>query len=207
MLRKVEILLLHPLACENQLSFPLQGGSIEYFMFVRNSVPFHNSNAVLICCYFNHFLFDNVLVKNLLTSGLLLYDFLNINYFAGFLICFSILFWPTVVQSMLGRKCHFKFCRLDISWISTLPCHHLQTCSMYYLRKNDQHISKPYFKTCGTISARFTNSFTSFSLNLELICLLNCFHVLTSDGRIHPLNYIHHTSTYQASLCKLMEYW
>ncbi|XP_042395286.1 COP9 signalosome complex subunit 5-like [Zingiber officinale] len=26
------------------------------------------------------------------------------------------------------------------------------------------------------------------------------------DGRIHPLNYIHHTSTYQASLCKLMEY-
>ncbi|RZS17746.1 hypothetical protein BHM03_00049937 [Ensete ventricosum] len=26
------------------------------------------------------------------------------------------------------------------------------------------------------------------------------------NGRIHPLNYVHHTSTYQASLCKLMEY-
>lgn len=28
----------------------------------------------------------------------------------------------------------------------------------------------------------------------------------TENGRIHPLTYIHHTSTYQASLCKLMEY-
>ncbi|KAM7253819.1 hypothetical protein ACFE04_031501 [Oxalis oulophora] len=27
-----------------------------------------------------------------------------------------------------------------------------------------------------------------------------------TDGKIHPLTYIHHTSTYQASLCKLMEY-
>ncbi|ONK59536.1 uncharacterized protein A4U43_C08F7430 [Asparagus officinalis] len=26
------------------------------------------------------------------------------------------------------------------------------------------------------------------------------------NGKIHPLTYIHHTSTYQASLCKLMEY-
>ncbi|THU69679.1 hypothetical protein C4D60_Mb08t16920 [Musa balbisiana] len=26
-----------------------------------------------------------------------------------------------------------------------------------------------------------------------------------SNGRIHPLNYVHHTSTYQASLCKLMD--
>ncbi|WOL20716.1 hypothetical protein Cni_G29522 [Canna indica] len=26
------------------------------------------------------------------------------------------------------------------------------------------------------------------------------------NGKIHPLNYVHHTSTYQASLCKLMEY-
>ncbi|KAL3528842.1 hypothetical protein ACH5RR_008164 [Cinchona calisaya] len=26
------------------------------------------------------------------------------------------------------------------------------------------------------------------------------------DGKVHPLTYIHHTSTYQASLCKLMEY-
>ncbi|PKA53774.1 hypothetical protein AXF42_Ash020695 [Apostasia shenzhenica] len=26
------------------------------------------------------------------------------------------------------------------------------------------------------------------------------------DGKIHPLAYIHHTSTYQASLCKLIEY-
>ncbi|KMZ71525.1 Lys-63-specific deubiquitinase BRCC36 [Zostera marina] len=28
----------------------------------------------------------------------------------------------------------------------------------------------------------------------------------TCDGKIHPLSFIHHTSTYQASLCKLMEY-
>ncbi|URE32976.1 hypothetical protein MUK42_15650 [Musa troglodytarum] len=26
------------------------------------------------------------------------------------------------------------------------------------------------------------------------------------NGKIHPLNFVHHTSTYQASLCKLMEY-
>ncbi|CAI9114026.1 OLC1v1014643C2 [Oldenlandia corymbosa var. corymbosa] len=26
------------------------------------------------------------------------------------------------------------------------------------------------------------------------------------DGKVHPLTYIHHTSTYQASICKLMEY-
>ncbi|OIW03849.1 hypothetical protein TanjilG_30125 [Lupinus angustifolius] len=26
------------------------------------------------------------------------------------------------------------------------------------------------------------------------------------DGKLHPLTFIHHTSTYQASLCKLMEY-
>lgn len=26
-------------------------------------------------------------------------------------------------------------------------------------------------------------------------------------GVVHPLTYIHHTSTYQASMCKLMEYW
>ncbi|XP_020099234.1 lys-63-specific deubiquitinase BRCC36 [Ananas comosus] len=26
------------------------------------------------------------------------------------------------------------------------------------------------------------------------------------DGKVHPLTFIHHTSTYQASLCKLMEY-
>ncbi|CAK9176660.1 unnamed protein product [Ilex paraguariensis] len=26
------------------------------------------------------------------------------------------------------------------------------------------------------------------------------------DGKVHPLNFIHHTSTYQASMCKLMEY-
>lgn len=26
------------------------------------------------------------------------------------------------------------------------------------------------------------------------------------DGKVHPLSYIHHTSTYQASICKLMEY-
>ncbi|KAG0487519.1 hypothetical protein HPP92_009614 [Vanilla planifolia] len=26
------------------------------------------------------------------------------------------------------------------------------------------------------------------------------------DGKIHPLSYVHHTSTYQASLCKLIEY-
>ncbi|XP_027123262.1 uncharacterized protein [Coffea arabica] len=27
-----------------------------------------------------------------------------------------------------------------------------------------------------------------------------------SDGKAHPITYIHHTSTYQASMCKLMEY-
>ncbi|CAN1278668.1 Lys-63-specific deubiquitinase BRCC36 [Linum perenne] len=27
------------------------------------------------------------------------------------------------------------------------------------------------------------------------------------NGRVHPLAFIHHTSTYQASLCKLIEYW
>ncbi|KAL2982485.1 hypothetical protein AAZX31_13G344000 [Glycine max] len=27
------------------------------------------------------------------------------------------------------------------------------------------------------------------------------------DGKVHPLTFIHHTSTYQASLCKLIEYW
>ncbi|KAL9460336.1 hypothetical protein AB3S75_003529 [Citrus x aurantiifolia] len=27
-----------------------------------------------------------------------------------------------------------------------------------------------------------------------------------SDGKVHPLTYIHHTSTYQASMCKLIEY-
>ncbi|KAG5523327.1 hypothetical protein RHGRI_035220 [Rhododendron griersonianum] len=27
------------------------------------------------------------------------------------------------------------------------------------------------------------------------------------DGKVHPLTFIHHTSTYQASMCKLMEYW
>jgi BRCA1/BRCA2-containing complex subunit 3 len=27
------------------------------------------------------------------------------------------------------------------------------------------------------------------------------------DGKIHPLASIHHTSTYNSSLCKLMEYW
>lgn len=27
------------------------------------------------------------------------------------------------------------------------------------------------------------------------------------DGKAHPLTFIHHTSTYQASMCKLMEYW
>ncbi|PSR96039.1 Lys-63-specific deubiquitinase [Actinidia chinensis var. chinensis] len=26
------------------------------------------------------------------------------------------------------------------------------------------------------------------------------------DGKVHPLSFIHHTSTYQASMCKLMEY-
>jgi len=26
------------------------------------------------------------------------------------------------------------------------------------------------------------------------------------DGKVHPLTFIHHTSTYQASMCKLMEY-
>lgn len=26
------------------------------------------------------------------------------------------------------------------------------------------------------------------------------------DGKVHPLTYIHHTSTYQATICKLMEY-
>jgi len=30
---------------------------------------------------------------------------------------------------------------------------------------------------------------------------------LFSKGKIHPLTFIHHTWTYQASLCKLMEYW
>ncbi|KEH39592.1 Mov34/MPN/PAD-1 family protein [Medicago truncatula] len=29
----------------------------------------------------------------------------------------------------------------------------------------------------------------------------------TRDGKVHPLTFIHHTSTYQASLCKLIEYW
>lgn len=28
----------------------------------------------------------------------------------------------------------------------------------------------------------------------------------TRDGKVHPLSFIHHTSTYQASMCKLMEY-
>ncbi|XP_034695956.1 uncharacterized protein LOC117922065 [Vitis riparia] len=28
----------------------------------------------------------------------------------------------------------------------------------------------------------------------------------TRDGKVHPLAFIHHTSTYQASMCKLMEY-
>ncbi|GMH03639.1 hypothetical protein Nepgr_005478 [Nepenthes gracilis] len=28
----------------------------------------------------------------------------------------------------------------------------------------------------------------------------------TRDGKLHPLTFIHHTSTYQASMCKLMEY-
>ncbi|XP_044495298.1 COP9 signalosome complex subunit 5b isoform X2 [Mangifera indica] len=27
------------------------------------------------------------------------------------------------------------------------------------------------------------------------------------DGKVHPLTFIHHTSTYQASMCKLIEYW
>ncbi|KAG8491029.1 hypothetical protein CXB51_014174 [Gossypium anomalum] len=27
------------------------------------------------------------------------------------------------------------------------------------------------------------------------------------DGKVHPLSFIHHTSTYQASMCKLIEYW
>ncbi|KAG7576331.1 MPN domain [Arabidopsis thaliana x Arabidopsis arenosa] len=27
------------------------------------------------------------------------------------------------------------------------------------------------------------------------------------DGRVHPLAFIHNTSTYQASMCKLIEYW
>ena len=31
--------------------------------------------------------------------------------------------------------------------------------------------------------------------------------VFCSDGKAHPITYIHHTSTYQASMCKLMEYW
>lgn len=29
---------------------------------------------------------------------------------------------------------------------------------------------------------------------------------MRDDGKLHPLTYIHHTSTYQSSLCKLMEY-
>lgn len=27
------------------------------------------------------------------------------------------------------------------------------------------------------------------------------------DGKMHPIAAIHHSATYQASLCKLMEYW
>lgn len=124
------------------------------------------------------------------------------------LICFSTLHWLAVVQSTLGRKCHFKFCQLGICWSSTLPWSHLQICSMYYLKKNDQRISKPYLRTCGTSSVWSMILLRSVLLSLwRLRFLLNWFRVSTSNGSIHPLNYVHHTSTYQASLCKLMEYW
>lgn len=33
------------------------------------------------------------------------------------------------------------------------------------------------------------------------------FHFLFREGKVHPLMFIHHTSTYQASMCKLIEYW
>lgn len=40
-----------------------------------------------------------------------------------------------------------------------------------------------------------------FFLPPSLLCILH------RDGKVHPLTFIHHTSTYQASMCKLMEYW
>lgn len=33
------------------------------------------------------------------------------------------------------------------------------------------------------------------------------FFIWHRDGKVHPLSFIHHTSTYQASMCKLIEYW
>ena len=55
-------------------------------------------------------------------------------------------------------------------------------------------------------------------LDMQLFCLwchflrlgyplLIFLQFVTSGGKMHPLTFVHHTSTYQASLCKLMEYW
>lgn len=45
------------------------------------------------------------------------------------------------------------------------------------------------------------------SLSVHIWNFIETFFVLCRDGKAHPLTFIHHTSTYQASLCKLIEYW
>lgn len=127
-----------------------------------------------------------------------------------------------VVQSILERKFPFMCCHPCL--LSTLirRYHHTRICNMYYLKRNGQHIIKPSYKIQGgTWLTIYTYSsyiyeilwkhyfgmrskhWTYWSVS-NFLCHL---FVLCRDGKVHPLAFIHHTSTYQASLCKLIEYW
>jgi hypothetical protein len=76
-------------------------------------------------------------------------------------------------------------------------------CNMYFLKRKNLHIIKRCNKIYGNskILHEYITIKSLSSLEVNSV-LLFC-----SDGKIHPLTSIHHTSTYNSSLCKLMEYW
>lgn len=106
---------------------------------------------------------------------------------------------------MWGRRFRYKSYQARLCWGSTAPWLHTLICSTYCLKKNDQHIVKPFCRICSNCLCFYC--YPSVAVQLVLTSSHLCFLILFSNGKIHPLTYIHHTSTYQASLCKLMEYW
>lgn len=106
---------------------------------------------------------------------------------------------------MWGRRFRYKSYQARLCWGSTAPWLHTLICSTYCLKKNDQHIVKPFCRICSNCLCFYC--YPSAAVQLVLTSSHLCFLILFSNGKIHPLTYIHHTSTYQASLCKLMEYW
>lgn len=116
-----------------------------------------------------------------------------------------------VVRSMSGRKSLFMSCQPCLFWSSIALWLHLQIYNVFCLKRSGQLILKPSLRIWG-------NQFVSVTLLSEVLQYYNFAYflfflppsllcILHRDGKVHPLTFIHHTSTYQASMCKLMEYW